>query len=238
MVDNDEILRRIRAVEWYHAIEVAPGIVTPGRYDPKPFLPLMGFSEDLTGKSVLDIGTYDGFFAFEAEKRGAKRVVALDRHSPGQFGFGTAHELLKSKVEYVVGSVYDLSPETHGTFDVVTFFGVLYHLRHPLLALDRIHSVCREYALVESHVLDNAFIHQGTHIPLENVDPRLPVSCVSQFYPGDELNGDWSNWWAPTVECLRAMLATSGFTATLAGRWGDRAGFVAVRNDFTPPHWY
>ena len=235
---DDDILRRVRAVEWYHAIEVAPGVVTPGRYDPKPCLPQMGFPEDLTGKSVLDIGSYDGFFAFEAEKRGAQRVLAMDRHPATQFGFATAHEILKSRVEYAVGSVYDLSPQTHGTFDVVVFFGVLYHLRHPLLAFDRIHSVCREYALVESHVLDNAFIHGGHHLPSDQIDPRLGEMCLAQYYPANELNGDWSNWWAPNVECLRAMLATSGFTAELKGRWGDRAAFLATRNEFVAPHWY
>jgi tRNA (mo5U34)-methyltransferase len=237
-VSDDEILKRIRAVEWYHSIEVAPGIVTSGRYDPTPVLPQIGFPEDLTGKTVLDIGTYDGFFAFEAEKRGAQRVLAMDRHPATQFGFSTAHELLRSRVEYTVGSVYDLSPETHGTFDVVIFVGVLYHLRHPLLALDRIHSVCREYAVVESHVLDRAFVHEGRHLALDQVDSRLGESCLAQYYPGNELSCDWSNWWSPTVECLRAMLATSGFTPTLSGRWGQRAAFRAVRNEFTPPHWY
>jgi tRNA (mo5U34)-methyltransferase len=198
----------------------------------------MGFPEDLTGRTVLDIGTYDGFFAFEAERRGAERVLALDRHPARQFGFATAHELLKSKVEYAVGSVYELSPQIHGTFDVVIFVGVLYHLRHPLLALDKIHNVCREYALVESHVLDTAFMHHGALISLESIDPRLTASCLSQFYPANELNGDWSNWWAPSVACLRAMLATSGFTPKLTGRWGDRAAFLAIRNDVVPPHWY
>jgi tRNA (mo5U34)-methyltransferase len=237
-LEKDEILKKVHSIEWYHAIEVAPGIVTPGRYNPKPFLDSMGFPKDLTGKTVLDIGAYDGFFTFEAEKRGAKRVVALDRHPAAHLGFALAHELSGSKAEYVIGSVYDLSPETHGIFDVVLFFGVLYHLRNPLLALDKIHAVCREYTLVETHVLDQYFVHQGDTIPLEKMHPWLKDSLVMQFYPNNELNNDWSNWWAPNIQCLRAMLDTSGFRPELMGQWGGRAAFKATRVDFTPPHWY
>ena len=237
-MEKDEILRKVDSIEWYHAIEVAPGIVTPGRYNPKPFLDLMGFPKDLTGKTVLDIGAYDGFFTFEAERRGAKRVVAMDRHPAGHLGFALAHELSGSKAEYVIGSVYDLSPETHGTFDVVLFFGVLYHLRHPLLALDKIHNICREYTLVETHVLDQYFIHQGEISPLEKLHLWLKDSPIMQYYPNNELNNDWSNWWAPNIQCLRTMLDTSGFRAELMGEWGGRAAFKATRVDFTPPHWY
>jgi tRNA (mo5U34)-methyltransferase len=237
-LDRDRIVERIHAIEWYHAIEVAPGIVTPGRYDPKPLLDVVGFPADLTGKTVLDIGAYDGFFTFEAEKRGAERVVALDRHSAKQKGFALAHELLASKAEYIEGSVYDLSPETHGTFDVVFFFGVLYHLRHPLLALEKIHRICRDYLLVESHVLDTDFIHGLQHTPLEALQPLLKNARVMQFYPNDELNDDWSNWWAPTAECLRLMIESCGFDAELSGRWADRAAFRAYRLEFAPPYWY
>ncbi len=237
-MSEQRIREKITAREWYHAIEVAPGIVTPGRYDPRPLLDRMGFPKDLSGKTVLDIGAYDGFFTFEAERRGASRVVALDRHPADHLGFSTAHELLGSKAEYVSGSVYDLSPDTHGTFDVVLFLGVLYHLRHPLLAFDRIHSVCREYALVESHVLDEAFITATETLPLKMIHPTLKQSAIMQFYPHDELNRDWSNWWAPNIECLRLMLETSGFRAELMGRWGSRAAFRATRVEFSPPHWY
>lgn len=237
-MDREAIVKRVNSLEWYHAIEIAPGIVTPGRYNPKPLLETMGFPKDLTGKTVLDIGTYDGYFTFEAERRGAKRVVAYDRHPADHLGFATAHELVGSKAEYVIGSVYDLSPETHGVFDVVLFLGVLYHLRHPLLALDRIHSVCREILFVESHVLDESFLYQGQFKPLRKVSPLLTDSPVMQFYPGKELNNDWSNWWSPSIECVRLMLETSGFRPRLTGRWSMRAAFWAERVEFEPPHWY
>jgi len=237
-MDRNAIQEKVNRIEWYHAIEVGPGIVTPGRYDPKPLLDTMGFPKDLTGKTVLDIGAYDGFFTFEAEKRGAKRVVAMDRHPADHLGFALAHELVKSKAEYVVASVYDLSPEKHGVFDVVLFLGVLYHLRHPLLGLEKIHAVCKEFALVESHVLDEFFLHNGQGKPLRRISPLLGESPIMQFYPGNELNQDCSNWWAPNVECLRLLLETSGFRAELTGRWGTRAAFKAYREEFTAPHWY
>jgi tRNA (mo5U34)-methyltransferase len=235
---QDRIVERIHAIEWYHVIEVAPGVVTPGRYDPKPLLDVMGFPVDLTGKTVLDIGAYDGFFTFEAERRGAKRVVALDRHPARQKGFALAHELLSSKAEYIEGSVYDISPERHGAFDVILFLGVLYHLRHPLLALEKIHRICREYVLVESHVLDGDFIHGLQHIPVETLHPLLKGSLLMQFYPNDELHNDWSNWWAPTSECLRFMIESCGYDVQLTGRWANRAAFRAYPFEFSPPYWY
>lgn len=233
-----DVLERIQAKDWYHVIEVAPGIRTPGRYDPRPWLDAMGFPSDFTGKTVLDVGSYDGFFAFEAERRGAERVLATDRHPAAHCGFATARELLGSRVEYAITSVYDLSREIHGTFDVVLFPGVLYHLRHPVLALDKIHAVCKEYAFVETHVLDDDLIHRGEHHRLASLHPMLAETPLLQFYPGEELNGDSSNWVAPNVACLEAMLATSGFRPQLAGRWADRVSFVAQREDFEQPFWY
>jgi tRNA (mo5U34)-methyltransferase len=238
-VDREEILRKVNSIEWYHVIEVAPGIETPGRCDRRPQLDQVGFPKDLTGKTVLDIGAYDGFYSFEAEKRGATRVLGLDRHPADFKGFALGRELLNSKAEYAVGSVYDLSPEVHGVFDVVLFLGVLYHLRHPLLALDKIHRVCRELLLIESHILDGAFIHEGELQPLARMHPWLEDAAVMQFYAANELNGDYSNWWAPSVECLRQMLETSGFRPELVGHWGSRAAFRAERLEFSPnPAWY
>jgi tRNA (mo5U34)-methyltransferase len=231
-MNRDEVLKRINAIEWYHVIEVAPGLLTPGRSNPKALLSVMGFPEDFTGKTVLDIGAYDGFFTFEAEKRGAKRVLALDRHPADYKGFALARELLNSKAEYAIGSVYDLSPETHGVFDVVLLLGVLYHLRHPLLAIEKIHSVCRELFFIESRILPRKLI------PLDWI-LGLGSTPIMQFFPTDELNKDYSNWWSPNIECLRLMLETSGFRAKLAGRWADRVAFKASRLDFTrPPAWY
>lgn len=237
-MSEKNIHEKINSKEWYHAIEVAPGITTPGRYNPKPYLDTMGFPNDFTEKTVLDIGCYDGFFSFEAERRGAKRVLATDRHPPDHCGFSIAHKLIGSNVEYNIASVYDLSPEIHGTFDVVLFLGVLYHLRHPILALEKIHSVCKEYAFVETHVLDNNLIYNQAHFKLKNLHPALVETSIMQFYPNGELNNDVSNWIAPNIKCVEQMLASSGFTPKIAGRFGDRVSFLAYREEFTQPYWY
>ena len=103
-------------------------------------LQLLGIPDDLSGKTVLDIGAWDGFFSFEFERRGAKRVLAIDTYAWDHGGlecFLLAHEHFKSKVEHQRLDVHDLSPQEVGTFDLVFCAGVLYHMRHPLLALER-----------------------------------------------------------------------------------------------------
>jgi tRNA (mo5U34)-methyltransferase len=238
VANKTEIIKKIKQREWYHVIEIEPGIKTPGKYDPKTILDIMGFPKDFSGKTVLDIGSYDGFFSFEAERRGAKCVLATDRHPPEHCGFSTARDLIGSNVEYEITSVYDLSPEKFGTFDVVLFLGVLYHLRHPILALDKIHSVCNEFAFIETHVLDNDFVYENDHYKLQDINPLLKDSPIIQFYPKDDLNKDLSNWIAPNVACLEMMIKTSGFRPELSGQWADRAAFIAHREKFTQPFWY
>ncbi len=233
-----EIRKKIEQREWYHRIEVAPSIFTPGRYDPALILNEMGFPEDLTGKTVLDIGAYDGFFSFEAERRGAKRVLATDRHPADYLGFATAHELLGSNVEYAVSSVYDLDPEVHGTFDFVMFFGVFYHLRHILLALDKVHSVCRGQMMLETHVIDNSLQLGRETLALDEVDERLRKECILQFYPDGELNDDKSNWFAATSRCLEELIRNSGFRPEPACVFENRASVLAHWEEFTQPHWY
>ncbi len=198
----------------------------------------MGFPEDFTGKTVLDIGSNDGFFAFEAEKRRAKSVLATDRHPPDSGGFEIARTLLGSHVEYEMTSVYDLSLERHGTFDFVLFPGVFYHLRHPLLALDRIHAVCKGSFFLETRVLDESLKLTTEDLPLGDIHPSLGEVCLTQYYPNDELNDDASNWFVPNLKCVEQMLATSGFSPKLVGKWGHRASFIAQREEFSQPNWY
>ena len=228
----------IASRQWYHTIEVAPGVFTPGRYNPATLLDTMGFPKDFTGKTVLDIGCYDGFFSFEAERRGAKRVLATDRHPIDHCGFAVAQELLGSKVEYAVASVFDLDAAVHGTFDVVLFLGVFYHLRHPLLSLEKIRRVCSGYMFLETQVLDSQFVHNGRITTLAQMHPDLANAMILQFYPGYELNNDPSNWFSPTTKCLEAMVSTSGFGVRETRRFGGRASVVADCVPYEIPHWY
>jgi tRNA (mo5U34)-methyltransferase len=160
---------------------------------------------DLRGLSVLDVGAWDGFFSFEAERRGAARVVALDGPAwrepawgPGGYGtkagFELARRALGSSVEDRELDLEEISAATVGRFDVVLFLGVLYHLKHPWPVLERIASVCDGLLIVETHA--------------DLLDLRRPAMAL---YPGAEVAGDASNWWGPNVAALEAMLREEGF---------------------------
>jgi tRNA (mo5U34)-methyltransferase len=124
----------IAKVTWYHTISLGNGIVTPGIDDTPSRLSKIGLPLDLTGKTVLDVGAWDGFFSFEAERRGAARVLATDSYCWSGGGWGTkdgfdlAKRALGSNVEEREIDVLDLSPDTVGVFDIVLFLGILYHM--------------------------------------------------------------------------------------------------------------
>lgn len=195
-----DLRSRVSALRWYHTLDLGSGIKTPGVDDTPLRLARLDLPASLAGKHVLDVGAWDGFFSFEAERRGAARVVASDYYSWHGTGWGTkagfelARAALGSRVEDADVDVMDLSPERVGTFDVVFFLGVLYHLRHPLLALERVASVTRDLLIVETVI--------------DMVGVRRPAVA---FYPERELNDDPTNWWAPNVPAMHGMLRAVGF---------------------------
>lgn len=196
-----DLRAKVAAHRWYHTIDLGHGVVTPGADDTAVRLARLDLPMSLEGRTVLDIGAWDGFFSFEAERRGASRVVACDYYSWHGTGWGTkagfelARTSLGSRVEDLDLDVMDLSPERAGTFDVVLLLGVLYHLPHPLLALERVASVTRDLLILE------------TVVDMVGVD--RPAMA---FYPGRELNGDPTNWWGPNEPAVHGMLRTVGFT--------------------------
>ena len=236
-VTPEEIHRLIEQRTWFHSIELAPGIVTPGFEDTPRKAELIEFPADLTGKSVLDIGAYDGYFSFEAERRNASRVLAYDHLDPDLSGFSTAKQILGSKVEHMVGSVYDLTPELVGCFDLVLFLGVIYHLRSPLLALQRVHSVCNETMILESQVTTGGFLLDGKLVTSPEIKKLLETIPVAQFFPGAELNNDPTNWWAPTTLTLEQLIRAHGFQPRLLAEWSSRAAFVCTKDNSPPPYW-
>jgi tRNA (mo5U34)-methyltransferase len=201
-MSGDDPRARVGSVRWYHTIDLGDGLVTPGVDETAYRLTRLELPASLAGRSVLDIGAWDGFFAFEAERRGAARVVASDWyswHGPGwgtKAGFELARSILRSRVTDVDIDVMDLSPERVGTFDVVLFLGVLYHLPHPLLALERIASVTRGLLILETVV--------------DLVGLTRPAMA---FYPERQLNDDPTNWWGPNPAAVHAMLRAVGFGA-------------------------
>jgi tRNA (mo5U34)-methyltransferase len=201
---TDELRMRVEALRWYHTIDLGHGIVTRGVDNTPERLARLQLPEDLSGRSVLDIGAWDGFFSFEAERRRAARVVASDSYAwhglgwdtgQGKAGFELARTALQSRVEDVDLDVMSLSPERVGSFDVVLFLGVLYHLPNPLLALERVALVTRDLLILETVV--------------DMVGVRRPAAA---FYPDRELNGDPTNWWGPNHAAVIGMLRSVGFT--------------------------
>lgn len=194
----------VNSVRWFHSIDLGNGVTTPGIKKAHHLMTEadLYFRRDLIkGKSVLDIGAWDGYMSFEAERRGAARVVATDYFcwsGPGwgtKAGFDYAKAALESRVEGVEVDVFDLKPEALGTFDVVLFPGVLYHLTDPWGGLSKAAKMSHDLLIVETATAMN-------HI-------KEPVM---RYYQGAELNNDPTNFWAPNELCVRRMLKDMGFT--------------------------
>lgn len=207
-----EIQRLIASRTWWHRIEIAPGLVTPGIKDtPKELKERIGLPDRLDGRTVLDVGAAEGFYSFECERRGAS-VTAVDLSPADYSGFGLVRALLGSSARHIHGSVYNLDPVRIGTFDLVLCLGVIYHLRYPLLALDTLYSICKDEMILESQICDRYFVRADrTPTTLKTFSSELTRLPLAQFYPADELNNDITNWWAPNEIGLRKMLETSGF---------------------------
>ena len=179
----DEVRRKVELQAWFHRIDLGNGVITPGPDDSPEKLNQIFMPENLAGKTVLDIGAWDGFFSFEAERRSAARVLAADHFcwvNYGKQGFDLAHEVLKSKVETVVCPVEEMSAQILGTFDLVLFLGVLYHSQDPLRCLRMVRALCRDQLILETHI--------------DALDYPRPTMV---FYPGAALNNDPTNFWGP-----------------------------------------
>jgi tRNA (mo5U34)-methyltransferase len=195
---------------WHQRFELAPGIFSPGANDVDWLLHTAGVPADLTGASVLDIGTTNGGAAFTLERRGASRVIATDIVGPMHFGFEAIRSALGSNVEFRQLSVYELSRVIPERFDYVVFWGVLYHLRHPLLALDNVRAVTEHTAYVETAVCDAEIT-------------VAKETAVARFYRRDELGGDSSNWFAPNVCALLDWCRSCGLEPDAVSSWPQPA---------------
>lgn len=196
---DEELKAGIAKHKWWHQIELAPGIITPGKSQNLFLAKILNLVDDLTGMDVLDIGCWDGFFSFLCEKKGAKRVVSCDIwETTGRAAFDFASEVLGSKAEPIHDSFMDLDPGMDGRFDLVLFLGVLYHLKDPLTGLEKVASMTKPGGRV---VID-------TVVDVKTLYDR-PVMA---FYPNSELNNDPTNWWVPNIPALNSMMAVAGFS--------------------------
>ncbi len=189
---------------WFHKMALFEDVETAGWSNPLvEKLPHFGLPDDMTGMRVLDIGCAEGFFSFEAERRNAGEVVAIDSFPDSIRRFNICRSAYGSRATAYLCNVYDLSPRTFGTFDMIFFFGVLYHLRHPLLALEKIFQVCAGSLLLQTAVIE---------------PPGMTDTPVAQFHPVGMQSGtvekplyDPTVFWMPNSACVKAMLEHVGF---------------------------
>lgn len=236
-IDKENLVKEVAKIKyWHHYMDFGAGLETKtgkeGRFCKKfQNWILSGIPQDLTGKTVLDIGAWDGFYSFSAEKRGAKRVLATDSFiweqrqlyglddnfwrdfGAGKQGFELARKMFNSQVEDYNIDVLELNPEKIGTFDVVFFLGVLYHMKYPLYALEKVRSVTKELLILETHI--SLFFS------------LFPMPLM-RFYPTNELSQDVTNWTGANIALVKSWLLTAGFGKVELVKWRkDRAIFHA-----------
>ena len=212
-----ELQRKVDELLWYHTIDVAPGVNTKGMFDNRHSLSMIPFP-DVEGKRCLDIGTWDGLYAYEMERRGAAEVVALDvpdlsdvdyppearndpsfdvhqtAEQPRPAGFELLHDLFDSKVQWKAGNIYDVNPEELGTFDVVVIGSLLVHLRDPVRALDAVRTVTKGELLVADYV-----------------DTAIAIRTRKRaMFELRGLGRDFQ-WWLASDPGLRRLLYVGGF---------------------------
>lgn len=205
-----EIREGVGKFRWWGSINLGHGIVTPG-VRPANAWDLYRLPKSMVGLRVLDVGANDGYFSFEAERRGAKEVVAIDlweHPDKGTCGGGWdrflfAKQALNSNVYGREMSVYDL-PYHPILFDAVLFMQVFYHLQHPFLAMQKLGALCKSWMALETIV-----------------DSENTKEPAMTFYPGSEIQNDASNWWGPNPACVEAMAKSVGFK-TCQVIWEDR----------------
>ena len=267
MMEEKTLKERIAEIPyWYHKIELPDGVVTPGwapRDASKYAIP-----EDLTGKRVLDVGAWDGYWTWEALKRGASEVVAIDDFSDHLLSgvkegakrqkwepfdlcrevLGFTHSGLDSEITPTATywcndngqrvlrfemSVYKINEKEFGKFDVIFFFGTLYHLRYPLMALDILSKVSDGSIYIETAEADDYSPYRGGMAKGYSGN-----DMIMEFYPGDQYGNNEKNWWCPTLQCLGEMVRSAGWTDIDAWVFAEKPknisecrGFISATKD-------
>lgn len=216
---REEIRARVAALgPWFHNMEIDGVPTAPDHFlGDYPRTKWKSFADaipqDLTGSTVLDIGCNGGFYSIEMKRRGAERVLGIDFDEGYLAQARFAAEASGLEIEFRQMSVYDVA-SLGERFDVVLFMGVLYHLRHPLLALD----------LVGEHVVGDLMVFQSMQrgsAKAAQVPEDVPFWTTALFDDADypklhfvenRYAGDPTNWWIPNAACVEAMLRSAGFT--------------------------
>jgi tRNA (mo5U34)-methyltransferase len=257
--DVDALRRNVDSLQWYHTIELAPGLTTPGWFDTREVARHLPMPKDLSGQRCLDVGTFNGFWAFEMERRGAQEVVAVDVLDPHRWdwplnssqesitsigermsagrGFELAREALGSRVERKDMSIYELDPDVMDKFDFVYVGSLLMHLRDPVGAMQKVRSVCRGRALVVDAI--DLLLTLTSRRPVASLDGRgrpwwwkANLAGLARIVEsaGFDLIGRPSRLYMP---CGRGQLAPRPALRTLVSRAGAEAWVLRWRGD---PH--
>lgn len=219
-----DLAAEVASARWYHGMELPGGIVTPGDYDLPDTARRIPLPRSLAGKRCLDVGTRDGFWAFEMERRGAAEVVAIDVEDPElldfplprpaiegesranlerrNLAFAVAHRALASRVERRLISVYDITPAEVGEFDFAFIGTILLHLRNPVDALAAVRGVLRRGARMMSN--------DGISVPLTILRRGEPAAEVVM-----EPNRPF--WYLPNLAARRRMIEAAGFQLEASG---------------------
>jgi len=205
-VTPDEVRALVETIpHWHHRFELAPGVFSPGSYDPEFIWSRLDINKFRSRRTVLDIGASDGFFTRQATLRGAD-VTAVDFRPKNGHGFGVMEQVMGRTFPYIHANVFELDTESLGTFDIVLFLGVLYHLPDMIRALHKVRALCGETLFLETHS-DNDF---------------CPKYAAARYYKSDSLAGDPTNFWSPNTQCVIDMLHDVGFDVVCHEAWGDR----------------
>lgn len=212
------------------AWDIFPGHQIQGHKNVQHHLGEVGAPSSFDGMRVLEIAPWNGFFGFEIIRRGAKELVALGPDDPAETGFHKTTRLLeiKDRVTYIRDSVYNIKSHNLGKFDAIFCLGLIYHLRHPLLAFDVLHDHCTDQGLmyIDTVVVDSvAKVDNHIDDSLRQAWSRVSSLPISLLVRGDvdlPLSADTYNWFAPNASGLRAWVRSSGFAIEhekLANDW-------------------
>lgn len=223
MTETVSLAGRVATAPWYHTMRLPGGLLTPGNFDTLDELKHVPFPVSLHGKRCLDVGTADGFWAFEMERRGAAEVLAIDLHDPARMdwpglpksqaameaimgprlnqnpGFEIARDALGSSVQWRELSIYDLRPELIGEFDFAFIGSLLLHLRDPVAALSALRGVVR-----------------GELLSVDALSPLMtllhPTQPIARFEAPE-----WPMWWALNLVAYRRLFDAAGLEILSAG---------------------
>ena len=206
MLNKEIALKLIQDKPWHHDFEIIPGIRTKGSYSPENLWNRLQLPTNLEGMSLADIGASNGYFSFEAHKRGA-RVVAFDYRHKDNSGFGLAQYINgMNDIKHHQINVLDITKEKYGEFDIVLALGLFYHISDPYLALANCASLSRKQLLIESYCIDKLVSEEYASKPIMKFIPD-----PAQFPDKDQPNNDRSNFWGFTSTCLKYMVEDLGF---------------------------